>query len=118
MKTTIPALARCAVFAAVFTVFFTSCSIYNPDAEMFVIRSITGAERVLKNYTGILGGSPDHPLYLKVIINFGDLSQPGNKYLQLLEVIGDSGLYADLSLGGSKTGKSNVFTTPPLDKAA
>jgi len=112
MKTTVSALG---VF---FTVFFAACGFFdNCDPTEIHINSVRDAEKKLANYT-FAGDSPYSPVYLKVNMNLGDLSQPGNNYLRLLEVIGNSGLYAELSLSGSKTGKTKVFTSPPLDKAA
>ena len=110
------ALARYMVPLLLFTLYFTACFIKNGDPTSISVNSVSDAEKKLAAHT-FTGDSPDYPLYVVVNFDLRDLSQPDNDYLRLLEVIGDSGLYADLTLGIAKMGGTTVFTSTPLDEA-
>ena len=51
------------------------------------------------------------------IKDIGDLSQPDNDHLRLIEIIGNSGLYVSLRYGENKMGRTTLFTSPPLGEA-
>ena len=94
-------------------VFFTACE---TDPREIWIYSILDAKIKLAN-PNAGGDSPNRPVLLLIRMDIGDLSKTGNNYLRLLEVIGDSGLYAKIFLDSSKIVNTTVFTAPPLNKA-
>ena len=104
---------RYAALAAAFVLCFTACGRSPLDLKVY---SLKDAEKKLAEHG--YGGSPEKAISLEVYMNLGDLSQPNNNYLRLLEVIGKSGKYVGLWLGGCKMGRTTVFTSPPLSKAA
>jgi hypothetical protein len=92
---------------------FTACwGIDDPD--IIVIRSLSDAEKKFSNLRN--RPSPDDRVHLRVFINLGDLSQPDNNYLRLLEIVENYNLYAYLDLA-STTMDGTLFTVPPLDEA-
>jgi len=118
MKTKISALAliRCLIFGAVFSLCFTACFDWSEPNVIF-INSLKDAEEKLAVHT-FNGAKPEDPVQLIVRkMNIGDMSQPDNDYLRLIEIIGNSGLYAELSLGEAIMGGKTVFTSPPLNEA-
>ena len=119
MKKMLSRLGLVLLFFTLFTVFtlnLYSCPIGQGDPREVRVHSIRDAEKKLAGHK-FSGDSPDDPLILIVNMDLGDLSQPDNKYLQLLDVIGKSGKYVELNLRGCKMGKTTVFTSPPLNKA-
>ena len=119
MKTKISALVsiRYILLGAVFTVFFTACPFGDGDPQVIRVKSLSDAKKKLADYSfSDVGLNPEKPVEIYVNFDIGDLSQPGNSYLRLIEIIGNSGLYADLVLP-SKMGGTTVFTTPPLNEA-
>jgi len=119
MKTKISALplARYLIFGAVFSLCITACFNWSIPTEIHVY-SLNDAQKKLAEYNfGDVGLSPENPLEVFVKFNIGDLSQPGNNYLRLIEIIGDSGLYVRLELTEIKMGGKTVFTSPPLNEA-
>ena len=110
MKTKISVLvfARYIVLTAVFSLCFTACFGWSIPTEIHVY-SLSDAKKKLAEYNfGSVGLSPDNPLDVFVRFDIGDLSQPGNNYLRLIEIIGDSGLYVRLLLSGIKVGGNNA----------
>ena len=102
-----------AALAAAFALCFTACGVDPRDLSVY---SLMDAQKKLAGHR--YGNSPDRAINLKVEMNLGDLSQPDNNYLSLLEVIGKSRKYVALDLSYCKTGRTTVFTSPPLSKAA
>ena len=125
MKTIKPAFVLYAALVAAFMLCLTACIIPDSIPGEFFIYRLEDAEEKLADFKSDkfytvqgLGASPERPVHLMVKMDFGDLSQPDNEYLRLLDIIGKYGLYAELSLGSSKTGKTTVFTSPPMHEAA
>jgi len=118
MKTKISALfiVWLIILGAFLTVCFTTCHGNELPPNIIRVISLSDAEKQLAEHT-FTGDSPKTPLTVKVSFDIGDLSKPDNNYLRLLEIIGNSGLYVDLTLP-SKMGGTTVFTSPPLIEAA
>ena len=109
-------LARYMVLGVIFTVIYTTCPFNNDEPGTITVNSLSEVEKKLSAYP--YGNSIINPLEVRVNMDIGDLSQPGNDYLRLIEIIGNSGLYVKLFLGGAGMGGTTVFTTPPLNNAA
>jgi len=115
-KKSIFLLAIYILLGVVFTVFFTACIFGDEDPQIIRVSSLSDAKKKLADYSfSDVGLSPEKPVEIYVNFDIGNLSQPGS-YLQLIEIIGDSGLYARLILP-SKMGGTTVFTSPPLNNA-
>ena len=79
------------------------------------IINIEEAEKILNDAFG--GDYYYHPIYVEIYIDLGDLSQPGNNYLELLKVVDKVKKYVALELYG-QMGGTTVFTGCPLTEAA
>jgi len=115
------AIARNIVIVAIFTLCFTACDLISGLSDWSIpteihVKSLNDAQKKLAKHT-FNGDSPDDPVNIYVNFDIGDLSRPDNDYLRLIEIIGDSGLYATLELGKAKMGGTTVFTNPPLNEA-
>jgi len=116
MKTRVSVFARYISFCVICMLCFNACLFdWNPP-DTINVKSLSDAKKKLANYT-FCGDSPDDPVDLRVYFNLGDLSQPENNYLRLIEIIGNSGLYVDLKLWEAKMGGGTVFSSPPLNEA-
>jgi len=111
MKTMTSALAltKHIILLVFLMVCFTAC-LFNgdiPPGEIHV-SSLSDAEEKLAAHIDLkFGFSPYSPVTLFVRdMNLGDLSKLDNNYLRLLEIIGNSGLYAELFLAIVKMGGS------------
>jgi len=111
------ALTRYIILSMSFTVCFTAC-FFNIDIPTEIhVYSLSDAKKKLADYSSDgIGSSPEELLDVYVRFDIGDLSQPGNSYLRLIEIIGDSGLYVNLKLGTATMG-TRVFTSPQLNEA-
>ena len=118
MKKKISALVfiRYLLLGALFTVCFTACPFHDCDHSAISVYSLSDAKKKLADHT-FYGNKPENPLTVLVYMDIGDLSQPVSDYLRLIEIIGDSGLYATLQLGRAKMSGTTVFTSPPLNEA-
>jgi len=118
MKTYALAIARNIILCLVLVVCLTACfGDWSIPTEIHV-NSLSDAEKKLADYNfASVGLSPDNPLDVFVKFDIGDLSQPNNDYLRLIEIIGKYGLYVYLRHGENKMGGTTMFTSPPLDKA-
>ena len=117
MKVSALSFTRQIIIYMVLAVYFTSCGLFDwSDPTEIQVKSLKDAEEKLAKHT-FCGDTPNNPVYITVEFDLGDLSKPDNNYLRLLEIIGNSGLYAVLMLGGAKMGGTTVFTTPPLNEA-
>ena len=121
MKTYALVIARNIIIVAIFTQYFTACDLVSGLFDWSIptrihVKSLEDAEKKLAKHT-FNGDSPDDPVDVHVNFEIGDLSQPNNDYLRLIEIIGNSGLYAELSLGSSTINGTTVFTSPSLNEA-
>jgi len=117
MKTRVSVFARYISFCVICMVCFTTCFNWGDTPSHIKVNSLSDAEKKLAKHR-FNGDSPEFPVYLCVYFDLGDLSQPDNNYMRLIEIIGNSGLYANLELNEATMGGGTVFTSPPLNEAA